>query len=76
MFLAYYYLLLDIKFNFVGKAHFTMKLQKQNSQFLIQIYFFYVFENNIFEPIRFPQQVPAYFYLLIPQFDPFEKITN
>jgi hypothetical protein len=64
----YYYLLLHVKLKFVGKAHFTMKLRKKNSQLI-----FLRFENNNFEPIRFPQQVPAYFNLLIPQFAPFEK---
>jgi hypothetical protein len=44
----------------------------QSSQFFIQ-FFFPGFENNNFEPIRFPQQVLVFFYLLIPQFAPFEK---
>ncbi len=35
--------------------------------------FFLGFENKKFETIGFPQQVLAYFYLLMPEFAPFEK---
>jgi hypothetical protein len=75
IFMAYIYLLFHIKLKIAGKAHFTMKWQS----FFFPIFnsnFFLGFEDNNFETIRFPQQVLAYFYLLISQFAPFQKITN